>query len=214
MSSLIGTLRTLWQSYPPGVVVFTLIYLLAASAGAVLMGNREFLFYIIILLVLIAVVSAVHLRVGLSPGVLWGLAVWGVAHMAGGLVPVPASWPIDGSIRVLYSWWIIPEYLKFDHVVHIYGFGAATFLCWEGFQAAAKHQDAPDLKPTLGIVFLCASASMGLGAFNEVVEFAATLLFPETNVGGYVNTGWDLVSNMAGAAMASILIFALERRPR
>lgn len=214
MSSQTGALRTLWQSFPPGVVVFTLMYLLAAGAGAALTGNREFLFYIMVLLILIVVVSAVHLRVGLNRGVLWGLSVWGLAHMAGGLVPVPAAWPIDGSIRVLYSWWIIPEYLKFDHVVHAYGFGTATFLCWEGLQAAAKHQDAPDLKPTLGIVLLCASASMGLGAFNEVVEFAATLMLPETNVGGYINTGWDLVSNMAGAAMAAILILALEHRPK
>jgi hypothetical protein len=35
-----------------------------------------------------------------------------------------------------------------------------------------------------------------------VVEFVATLLLPKTNVGGYENTGWDLVSNAVGAAFA------------
>jgi hypothetical protein len=48
---------------------------------------------------------------------------------------------------------------------------------------------------------------MGFGAFNEVIEFAATQTVPETNVGGYVNTGWDLVSNMVGSFIAAGLIW-------
>ena len=54
---------------------------------------------------------------------------------------------------------------------------------------------------------LAATAGMGLGALNEVVEFAATLLVPETNVGGYLNTGWDLVANTTGATTAAVLIW-------
>lgn len=45
---------------------------------------------------------------------------------------------------------------------------------------------------------------------NEVVEFAATRLM-DTNVGGYVNTGWDLVSNMIGATAVAV---AIRFRPR
>lgn len=29
---------------------------------------------------------------------------------------------------------------------------------------------------------------------------------PETNVGRYVNTGWDLVSNLTGVVIAALLI--------
>jgi hypothetical protein len=36
--------------------------------------------------------------------------------------------------------------------------------------------------------------------------FAAVLLVPETNVGGYINTGWDLVANLAGCIFAAVLI--------
>ena len=43
---------------------------------------------------------------------------------------------------------------------------------------------------------LCAAAGSGFGALNEVVEFIAVLTIPETNVGGYENTGWDLVANL------------------
>jgi hypothetical protein len=47
---------------------------------------------------------------------------------------------------------------------------------------------------------------MGLGALNEVIEFAVTLSVPETNVGGYINTGWDLVANSVGAVGAATII--------
>jgi hypothetical protein len=60
--------------------------------------------------------------------------------------------------------------------------------------------------PTLGHLTICAAAGMGFGALNEVVEFVATLLVPETNVGGYENTGWDLVSNLVGVLLAAIAI--------
>ena len=40
---------------------------------------------------------------------------------------------------------------------------------------------------------------------NEVVEFIATL-FLDTNVGGYRNTGFDLIYNVVGAVIAAFLI--------
>ncbi len=116
-------------------------------------------------------------------------------------------------IRVLYSWWIIPGFLKFDHLVHAYGFGVTTFLCWEGLRAAVTQKKSQKaIRPTPGLLLICAAASTGFGAANEVVEFVATLLLPETNVGGYENTGWDLVANLIGAISAALLIFLLDRR--
>jgi hypothetical protein len=47
---------------------------------------------------------------------------------------------------------------------------------------------------------------MGFGALNEVIEFIAVLTIPNTNVGGYVNTGFDLVSNLVGCVIAAALI--------
>ena len=60
-------------------------------------------------------------------------------------------------------------------------------------------------------VLLGNTAGLGFGALNEVVEFFVTLLVPESNVGGYVNTGWDLVANLVGATIAIALIFWLDR---
>lgn len=145
-------------------------------------------------------------------GVLWGLSLWGLLHMAGGLVPVPASWPIHGDIRVLYSWWLIPGWLKYDQVVHAYGFAVTTLVCWQGLKAiVCANSGLEDLRPTPGMLTLCAAASMGFGALNEVIEFMATLMVPKTNVGDYVNTGWDLVFNLLGAVGAAVAVWGAHR---
>jgi len=200
----------MWREpYLLALAAFNAAYLFAATAVALSAGNREFVFYLVVMVLLIAAVLIVHQRVQLSRGVLWALSFWGLAHMAGGLVPVPENWPTGGDIRVLYSLWIIPDRLKYDHVVHAYGFGVTTWLCWEGLRRIlAVHLRLPTshIRPTPGMLILVATAGMGFGAMNEVVEFIATLTVPETNVGGYENTGWDLVSNLAGCLAAAVLI--------
>ena len=192
-----------------GVLAFTLAYLVAAVIGALATGNSEFILYIGIMAVLIGVIAFVHYRVNLMLATLWALTGWGAAHMAGGLVPVPESWPINGDIRVLYSLWLIPERLKYDQVLHAYGFGVTTWVCWQGLRSVLVRFGPA--RPTFGLMVLCAAAGMGFGALNEVIEFTATLLVPETNVGGYVNTGWDLVSNLTGTVIAATLIVLTGR---
>jgi hypothetical protein len=195
------------------VASFTSAYVLAAAALCLVRGNLEFLFYVAVMVVLVSAIWVLHRRVRLGEGVLWCLSLWGLAHMAGGLLPVPAGWPISGDKSVLYSLWLFPERLKYDHVVHAYGFGVTTWVCWQALRAAALHRGT-ELRPTFGLLVLCAAAAMGFGALNEIVEFAATLLVPETNVGGYRNTGWDLVSNLVGAVAAATAIHLADRRNR
>ena len=54
--------------------------------------------------------------------------LWGFLHMAGGLLTVPAGWPAQEESRVLYTLRLIPGRLKYDHVVHAYGFGTTTWV--------------------------------------------------------------------------------------
>lgn len=192
------------------LVAFTAIYLCLASIGAVASENSEFLFYIAVMLVLICAVWLVHRHVHLTMATLWALSVWGLAHMAGGLVKVPDGWPVSNESAVLYTLWLIPERLKYDQIVHAYGFGVTTWVCWQGLCAALTAR-GQSVSPTFGLMVLSAAAGLGFGALNEVVEFFAVLLVPETNVGGYVNTGWDLVANSVGAAVAAGVIWLAGR---
>ncbi len=194
------------RKFPIALAVFTLLYILVAAVFAWLHGNGEFIVYIVIMMVMIAAIVIVHRRCDLSAPLLWSLSVWGLLHMAGGLVPLPESWPYDGPNGVLYSLWLIPEKLKYDQIVHAYGFGITTWLCWQALRAGVGKRAGAQLEPTLGVLVLCAAGGMGFGALNEIIEFAATLALPHTNVGGYENTGWDLVSNGVGAGIAALMI--------
>jgi len=180
-------------------LAFTLLTLLAAAPYARASGNHEFVFYVAVMAVLVALVAWVHLRVRLHAATLWMLALWGALHMAGGLVVV------SEEVGVLYRWWIVPGRLKYDQLVHAYGFGTATWVVWQGLRRGLT-----DPRPTLGLLFVAFCAGMGLGALNELVEFVAVLTIPETNVGGYENTGWDLVANAAGAFLAVLAIRARD----
>lgn len=194
------------------IVLFNAAYMLTAVAVSMARGNKEFLFYIAVMVVLIGVMTLVHRRVGLTMPLLWAFSVWGFLHMAGGLCPLPAGWPYNGEHAVLYSWWLIPDLLKYDQVVHAYGFGVTTWLCWHGARQLFREPDGGLLKPGLGALMLCAAAGMGYGALNEVVEFVAVLTIPNTNVGGYENTGWDLVANLTGTVVAAVIIRLGSRR--
>jgi hypothetical protein len=196
------------------IVGFTAAYLLAATIAALGSSNHEFLLYIGVVIVAGLLLLAVHARLGLGRPLLWAFSIWGLMHMAGGLVPVPADWPIAGRQHVLYSLWLADGWLKYDHVVHAFGFGVATWFSWQVLDrllAAGHREAAGSTRPTLGLLVFCVVAGMGFGAFNELVEFIATLLVPETNVGGYENTGWDLASNFAGGVVAAFLIWLSGR---
>ena len=48
---------------------------------------------------------------------------------------------------------------------------------------------------------------MGLGSLNEIIEFPPTMMLAEIDLGGYVNTSLDLISNMLGSLVAVISIW-------
>ena len=190
----------------PQAVVFA-AYMIPSFVAAIALGNAEFLFYAVVTTVLAGVVYLIHRRVGFSGGVLWLLTVWGALHMNGGLVPVP-DWLPAREPRVFYNLWIVPpHYLKYDHVVHAFGFGTTAWAVFQGLRSIL-----PGVGATVGVLLICWTAAQGFGALNEVVEFAAVLAVEETNVGDFDNAMWDLVANMLGAGVACGMIALAERR--
>lgn len=191
-------------SFPKEIAAFVGLYLAGFGGAAVVQGNGEFTFYLVVMLILIGMIYGVHRRVGFSSSVLWLLAVWGLLHLAGGTVPVPMSVAqTENDTAVLYSlrpWAWLPRY---DQVTHAFGFFVATLASGEALLGATR-------PVRVGVGFACACGLMGVGfgALNEVVEFVATRTLPDTNVGGYVNTGWDLVSNSVGAGIGCLVVAA------
>lgn len=195
------------------VTLFTAAYLAVSALTTLAERNFEFILYLVTMLVIIAVIFAVHRRIGLSISVLWGLSLWGLLHMIGGLVPIPVEWPQNtdpGMSGVVYNLWLIPEHLKYDQIIHAFGFAITTWVCWQALSSRTRSEDGSALHPTLGLMTLCAAAGMGFGALNEIIEFIATLNLPNTNVGGYENTGWDLVYNMIGSIIAALIIYLTQ----
>jgi hypothetical protein len=136
------------------------------------------------------IVAWVHRNAPLGSGLLWALAVWGLLHLAGGIVEV--------GDRVLYNARPLSFLPPFDKLVHAFGFGVATLVVGRFLLYRFRPSS------TLAVATIAALGGLGVGALVEVFEFSLTLVFEETNVGGYTNTGWDLVANLAGAAAAAV----------
>lgn len=123
------------------------------------------------------------------------LAALVAAHLAGGMVRVGND--------VLYNASFGTPALRYDHLVHSSAVFLATIVVWTMFiPPAATSSRWPRL------LAVCLLAGLGLGALIETIEFLTTLAHHGAPVGGYVNTGWDLVSNVAGAVGAGLYIGA------
>lgn len=188
-----------------GVLAFMALYVPAFTWVALRRSNYEFLLYVLVIIALTALVAWRQSRVHIPPALLLALAVWGLMHMAGGLVPVGDT-VLYGV--VLVDLWPRFSVLRYDQLVHFYGFGVATLV--------ACHLLAPHLAATprrgFGFWMLIALMGCGLGAINEMVEFVAVVLLPSTGVGGYENTMLDLVFNCFGATVAVVWLSCRERR--
>jgi uncharacterized membrane protein YjdF len=150
--------------------------------------------YVLTVVALGAVLLRLDRTVRFSDLVAVGVTAWAVAHLAGGLTGLDSD-------RVLYNAVLAPH-LRYDNVVHFFGFGTAGVAAWE---ALAPQLNKPAVTPLAAAITVWLFG-MGIGALNEVVEFAVALNVDESNIGGYLNTGRDLVANLLGAAVAAIIV--------
>lgn len=188
------------------VLAFTLAYSAIFAALIWWRGNTEFLVYAGTMAVLIVLVGVTRVTAAYPVPMLWALTLWGLAHMAGGNLIVGGDvlynltlWHIAGTGE-----WTV---LKYDQAVHAWGFGVTAWLLWHLLVTAhpgTRGSRIATVYPAIG--------AMGLGALNEMIEFTAVALTPDTNVGGYVNNALDLVFNAAGAVIAMVLIRVFSRR--
>jgi hypothetical protein len=185
-------------------LLFTLSALicLGGIGVALVQRNWEFLYYGATLVVIMLGVAWLDDVVRVPRVVLWLLFAWLVLHLAGGMIAVPKEMVDTGMTNyTLYNVRLHPWLPRYDQFVHAFGFFASTLAAWRGVFVGSNRTMRPTFGPLLGAGLI----GMGCGGVNEVIEFLATRIMPETNVGGFVNTGWDLVSNMVGCVLGMIV---------
>ena len=199
------------------VALFTAFYLMVSLIVAIMTGCNEFILYLALTPFLMAGMVFTHIKIKLPLSLMWALSFLILFHCFGGLTWVPESWPTEGK-NLLYNLWLIPNKLKYDQVIHAYGNALATWLCWNLLRysiAMSVKIDIKDIPARPIFLLICFLAGVGVGALNETLEFGATQTVPgDTNVGGYVNTGWDMVANILGGGVTVFCIWLNRRNGR
>ena len=181
------------------LLIVNAIYLLVALIYYSSRKNYEFIMYVGIVILLFGIILATNRKINYPNIVLIGLTLWGMMHMLGGV-------KIGNSVvyaKMLINFIGEPYYiLKYDQFVHLFGFGVATLAMFVLMKPFIKFP----IEKWTSISILIVMAGFGVGALNEMIEFIATILVPETGVGGFINTSLDLVADFIGAVLAMIYI--------
>ncbi len=186
------------------LIIFNLAYLIPFTYYFLSIRDFEFLFYIGLLVAIFCFIGATLRKTGFDYLILWGLSIWGLLHVAGGGVMVGDA--------VLYRLQLIPivetsDYfiLRYDQFVHFYLYMLVSMALFHVLSKQMK-------RGTRFMLYLVtALASIGIGALNEVAEFSTVLALERTGVGGYYNTAWDIVFNVGGAILGTV-IAAVKRK--
>jgi putative membrane protein len=181
------------------ILACSLLLLVAFSTHFLTKKNGEFLLYAGVILFFLIVFIITNSKVYYPNTLLWALWTWALMHLSGG------AFHIQG--KLLYEIILIPlsekyPVFRYDQLVHIVGFATATVTMYYVLKPLLRR----DIKAWTSLSIVVGCAGLGIGAFNEIVEFLATVLLPQTNVGGYLNTSLDLVADFIGAIIAVFVI--------
>lgn len=158
--------------------------------------NYEFLFYGPFLVLFWSFIMTTEKRLNYPISTLGLLVFWLALHLVGGTLNL-------GTTR-LYDLILIPivgepyGILRFDQAIHFLCYIVMTRFVFVPVAAVLRKDASVNL---IGIITILTGC--GIGAVNEVIEFAAVVLFDVGHrVGGYTNTALDMVANLGGAVIA------------
>ncbi len=169
--------------------------------GSLFIGRRndEFIIYVAVIIGLLVAVAVSTRFVEYTLGTLVGLTVWSALHLAGGGVSIGDGRLYDIMVVRLTNAYPI---LRYDQIVHIWGFGACTLVAYCLLRRSLHN----GREHWLAVGFVLIMAGLGMGALNEIVEFVASEIVPESGVGGYENTALDLCADLIGAVLGVLYI--------
>jgi putative membrane protein len=175
---------------------------LILSAGFVFIFklNYEFIIYVGVIIFFLFLVAYSAKKVEYTDATLVSLTIWSALHLAGGSIPVGDGRLYDVMLIELSS--RLPIF-RYDQLVHIWGFGACTLVA---FSLLRKRLVSP-VRFNIPLALVLTMAGLGVGAFNEILEFVVDQTVPESGVGGYINTSLDLCANLVGTILGMTYIY-------
>jgi len=177
--------------------VFTILILGALMVFftiSVIIGNKEFVYYNLIIFPLVVFSYLIHKQLKLHLPVFIMLCTVFLMHAAGGVIYFSGTRLYD-----IYFW-----IFKYDFIVHAYGSFIVAFIVYSLISEYIAEYKKGNSKYLFLILVLMTA---GVGTLIEMVELiAVVLLGASAGVGGYMNNAIDLVSNLVGAVVGSLII--------
>jgi len=181
------------------LLIINIGLVVAFGTAFLLRKNYEFTIYVGVIAATLIVIGVTFFRVAYSTATLLGLTIWAILHMTGGAVYINDARLYDIILVPLSQKYPI---LRYDQLVHTFGFAAATLTMFDLLRPLLK--DNLQHFVTLSVVVVM--AGLGVGALNEIVEALVAATVPSAGVGGYVNTALDLIADLLGALLAMVFI--------
>lgn len=190
-----------------GLLAVNAVSLLVFGAHYLRDLNYEFLAYAVIVVLIFGFLYGTLRYTRFPTYIFVGMTVWAILHMMGGSVQTS-----DG---VFYAYEIYPFFdgggdffiLKMDQLVHALFYAVVALMFLHYMRTMVGVRSHPFF-----IAFVCVLAATGFGVLNEIIEFTAVVMLPETGVGGYENTVLDLIFNLVGAVIAVVGYYIREQK--
>ncbi|MBN2037688.1 MAG: DUF2238 domain-containing protein [Chitinispirillaceae bacterium] len=169
--------------------------------------NYEFIIYVGVIIFFLVLIVFTRNKVDYTLSSLIGLTIWSLLHLCGGCISVGENERLYELIIVKLSSTL--PILRYDQVVHMWGFGVSTIVMY----SLLRKSLVPIIQHKISLGIVLVLSGLGVGAFNEILEFIVELSVPESGVGGYINTALDLCANLIGSLLAVIYINVIYLKP-
>lgn len=180
--------------------IFTALISLIFLVYYISIKNYEFSGYIVVISILYLILIRLDKKYSFPPISIWLFSIWLLLHMLGGSIYISQTKLYDLLLLNIFNGGGEFVILKYDQLIHAYCYLAFSIII---FFMLKKHF-RPD-QTTILIIFSILAAS-GIGMLNEIIEFAMVVFADAAKaVGGYYNTALDLVFNLIGAIIGSLM---------
>jgi uncharacterized membrane protein YjdF len=178
------------------------IFLLVYFIIFLIKGNYEFLIYVFVTSFVLFLVIWADKYFNFNKITICAFGFWVILHMVGGSLYFK-------GIK-FYNLILLPiigepyNILRYDQFLHLYCYVVVAMIV---YVIAKKYMEI-----NWYVLILIILAAEGIGAINEIIEFAAVVIAKSTGVGDYTNNALDLVFNLFGAALGTLLAWKFDNK--